>query len=50
VILIRAEGLDSAGQANLIEQVYAFCGDAVEAGAAVSVDKTTVRVRRLPLK
>jgi len=50
VILIRAESLDSAGQADLIKQVYAFCGEAIESGAAVSVDKSTVRVRRLPLK
>ncbi len=50
VIRIRAESLDSAGQADLIKQVYAFCGEAIESGAAVSVDKSTLRVRRLPLK
>ena len=50
VILIRAEGLESAGQAELIKQVYAFCGEALESGAAVSVDRSAVRVRRLPLK
>jgi predicted nuclease of predicted toxin-antitoxin system len=50
VILIRIEGLDSTGQAELIKQVYAFCCDAIESGAAISVDKSTARVRRLPLK
>jgi predicted nuclease of predicted toxin-antitoxin system len=49
VILIRAEGLESAGQAELIKKVYAFCGEAIESGAAVSADKSAVRVRRLPL-
>ena len=49
VILIRAEGLDAAGQAAWIEAVYAHCGDELEAGAAASADRSAVRVRRLPL-
>lgn len=49
VIPIRAEGLESAGQAEPIKQVYAFCGEAIESGAAVSADKSAVQVRRLPL-
>jgi predicted nuclease of predicted toxin-antitoxin system len=50
VILIRVESLDSGGQAELIKQVYAFCGETIESGAAVTVDKSAARVRRLPLK
>jgi predicted nuclease of predicted toxin-antitoxin system len=50
VILIRAEGLDSAGQADLIQLVYDRCGDEIESGAAVSVDRTAIRVRKLPLR
>jgi len=40
VILIRAEGLDSRGQSELIQKVYAFCGGALDTGAAVSVDRS----------
>ena len=38
------------GQASLIMRAFAFCGDAIEAGAAVSLDKQPIRVRNLPLR
>lgn len=49
VIFIRAEGLDSLGQSELITKVYEFCGRALDTGAAVSVDRSAIRVRKLPL-
>lgn len=50
VILLRVQGLDAHGQANLIRAVYNQCEDALRDGAAVSADRQIVRVRRLPLK
>ena len=50
VVLLRIQGLDAAGQADLIESVWNQCSDALEEGAAVSADRTTVRLRRLPLR
>lgn len=50
VILLRAEGLDAQGQADLIHVIDVRCEDALRDGAAVSADRKTVRVRRLPLR
>jgi hypothetical protein len=47
--VLRLQGLDAQGQADLIERILAQCGDAVAAGAAVSADGERIRVRRLPL-
>ena len=49
VILLRAQGLDAQGQANLIRVIYVQCERALREGAAVSADRRTIRVRRLPL-
>ena len=50
VVLVRIEGLDSVQQADLIRRVWCICVDDIETGAAVSVDRRAVRVRRLPLR
>jgi predicted nuclease of predicted toxin-antitoxin system len=50
VILLRVQGLDAKGQADLIRSVFAQCADALSEGAAVSADRSSIRVRRLPLK
>jgi predicted nuclease of predicted toxin-antitoxin system len=50
VVLLRVQGLDGAGQAALIRVVCDVCREALAAGAAVSADTATVRIRRLPLK
>jgi len=44
------QGLDAQGQADLIRLVCAQCADALDGGAAVSADRSSIRVRRLPLK
>lgn len=48
-IRIRIEGLKGLGVASLVEQVVAAVESELEAGAAVSVTKTGIRVRLLPL-
>ena len=50
VVLLRVQGLDKNGQAALIRVVCEICIDALYAGAAVSADSSTIRIRRLPLK
>jgi len=50
VVLVRSEGLSADRQAELIKAVWEACGDAIDAGAAVSTDGVTVRLHRLPLK
>ena len=50
VMLLRVQGLDAAGQAELIRSVYLQCETPLAEGAAVSADGERVRVRRLPLK
>ena len=50
VILVRLEGLDSVHQAQLIRRVWELCAEDIAAGAAVSVDRVAIRLRRLPLK
>jgi predicted nuclease of predicted toxin-antitoxin system len=50
VVLLRVQGLDSKGQADLIRLVFAQCEAALDEGAAVSADRESIRVRRLPLR
>ncbi|MCX6631236.1 MAG: DUF5615 family PIN-like protein [Candidatus Solibacter sp.] len=50
VVLLRVQGLDAKGQADLIRSVYLQCETALSEGAAISADGESVRVRRLPLK
>lgn len=50
VVLLRVEGLDAAGQSELIRTVYVQSESALLEGAAVSADAKTIRIRRLPLK
>jgi len=50
VVLVRLEGLDASRQAALIRRVWETCGEAIDEGAAVSVDAFSIRVRRLPLR
>jgi predicted nuclease of predicted toxin-antitoxin system len=49
VIRIRIEGLKASDVANILEQVIATAASDVQAGAAVSVTLTGIRVRNLPL-
>ncbi|MBV9399885.1 MAG: DUF5615 family PIN-like protein [Bryobacterales bacterium] len=50
VVLLRIEGLKAAAQVNLIRAVWMSHADVIDAGAAVSVDAVSVRVRKLPLR
>jgi len=50
VVLLRVQGLDAQGQADLIRLVYAQCEAALSEGAVVSADRESIRVRRLPLR
>ena len=50
VVLVRIEGLDSLRQADLIRRIWSICAADIQLGAAVSVDRIAIRVRRLPLK
>jgi predicted nuclease of predicted toxin-antitoxin system len=50
VILLRIEGIGAAAQAELIAAVCLNCESALNDGAAVSTDGTSVRIRRLPLR
>jgi predicted nuclease of predicted toxin-antitoxin system len=50
VVLLRVQGLNAQGQADLIRSVSVQCEDALSEGAAVSADRETIRIRRLPLK
>jgi predicted nuclease of predicted toxin-antitoxin system len=50
VVILRLEGLDAAHQAAVIRKVWEICADVISAGAAVSVDAASIRVRRLPLR
>lgn len=49
VIRIRIDGLRAAGVVAVVMQVIALCEADPIAGAMVSVDPRSVRVRRLPL-
>jgi predicted nuclease of predicted toxin-antitoxin system len=50
VVLLRVQGLDAQAQAELIQSVCLQCENALSEGAAVSADRETIRVRRLPLR
>lgn len=50
VVLVRLEGLAAQAQSDLIQAVWERCSEAIAAGAAVSVDATSIRVRKLPLR
>ena len=50
VVLLRVQGLDAQGQADLIRSVCLQCDDALSQGAAISADRDNIRVRRLPLR
>jgi predicted nuclease of predicted toxin-antitoxin system len=50
VVLQRVQGLDAQAQADLIQSVCLQCENALSEGAAVSADRETIRVRRLPLR
>jgi predicted nuclease of predicted toxin-antitoxin system len=50
VVLMRVQGLDAQGQADLIRSVCLQCEEALSEGAAVSANRESIRVRRLPLK
>lgn len=50
VVLLRVQGLDAQGQADLIQSVCIQCAEALAEGAAVSADGEGIRVRRLPLR
>jgi len=49
-VLLRVEGLDAQGQADLIRSVCLQCETALSDGAAVSADCESIRIRRLPLR
>jgi predicted nuclease of predicted toxin-antitoxin system len=50
VVLLRVQRLDAQGQADLIRSVCVQCDEALSQGAAVSADRGSIRIRRLPLK
>jgi len=50
VVLLRVRGLDAQGQAGLIRSVCQQCETALSDGAAVSADRESIRIRRLPLR
>ena len=50
VVLLRVQGLDAIGQAELIRSICRQCEAALSEGAAISADGESIRVRRLPLK
>ncbi len=50
VILLRVQGLDGTGQAELIRRVCVQCATLLSEGAMVSADTLAIRVRRLPLR
>ena len=50
VVLVRLEGLNATQQAALIRRVWGSSADDIDAGAAVSVDEVSIRVRKLPLR
>ena len=48
VVLLRVQGLDAEGQADLIRLVCIQRADALSGGAAVSADRTTIRATPTP--
>lgn len=49
VVRIRTQGLRGEDSARLIQTVITHCGEDLEQGAVVSVQKGRIRIRRLPL-
>jgi len=50
VVRLRVQRVAAEGQAQLIRSIYQVCEEAIAAGAALSADETSIRVRRLPLR
>jgi predicted nuclease of predicted toxin-antitoxin system len=50
VVFLRVQDLDAKGQADLIRSVCVRCENALAEGAAVSADRESIRIRRLPLR
>jgi predicted nuclease of predicted toxin-antitoxin system len=50
VVLLRVQGLDAVGQADLIRSICLRCESALAAGAAISADVDHIRIRPLPLR
>lgn len=50
VLLLRVQGLDARSQADLIQTILEQCADLLREGAAISADRDTIRIRRLPLR
>jgi predicted nuclease of predicted toxin-antitoxin system len=50
VVFLRVQGLDAAALADLIRSVYVQCEAALTEGAAISADRESVRIRRLPIR
>ena len=50
VVRVRIQGLRGVDFALLVERVLALCHDDLRAGAMVTVDEHSVRVRLLPLQ
>jgi hypothetical protein len=48
-MLLRVQGLNARAQGDLIRLVCSECEGALTEGAAVSADRETTRIRRLPL-
>ena len=49
VLRIRKEGLDAAGVARLLEEIWPRVDRALASGAMVTVTDHSVRTRRLPI-
>ena len=49
VIRIRLEGLKGKKAGRLIQTVISHCGEDLERGAMVTVDRHRIRIRRVPL-
>lgn len=49
VIRIRVEGFKAEALAELLFSIITKCREDIEAGAAITVDRTRIRVYRLPL-
>ena len=50
VVLLRVQGMDAGGQAELIRLIDLQWGTALSEGASISADRNSVRIRRLPLR
>jgi len=50
VVLLRVQGLNADAQAELIRSIWTVCEEEIKHGAAVSADRDSVRVRKLPLR